>query len=368
MALRPFGLVALRRCGGARRRPQVEWLPLRRFAPLDPSACRWALSCLRVAVLVLCCCIPLTARAEGAVEVGEPSPHVVLLETTGSHAWFAAQQRLAAELQAVGMRLTLLRAANQLDPRLPRYAQAFDAVAAVQVLRLGDSGVVRLWLSRRGKRPGGYRHIRVNLRGPDVVSRAVLLAVEVIFSRALEPEMRRSSEPVVGPSALSLPPRPAVLGFLWGGGPSWVDVRTNPGWIHTVGASVRLLPQLALQAEWSLSLTRQQLEISDGSKPALRMQRVGLMSVWHPWPQSAPRSGLGLGLAVARLDPAEPRLEARALAPMFTFRTQHVFRFTERVGVLLASTASLGLGNPVVGGSVLRPGVDLFLGLDWNVW
>ena len=264
--------------------------------------------------------------------------------------------------------MTLLRAARQLDPRLPQYAQQFNAVASIQVLRLGDSGVVRLWLSRRGKQPGGYRHIRLNLRGPDVVSRAVLLAVEVIFSRALEPEALRSTKPVIGPSPLLLPPRPAVFGLFWGGGPSWVDLRGHAGWVHTAGASLRLLPQLALQAEWFLSLSRHGIDTGAGERE-LRTQGVRVNTLWHPWPHAAPRSGLGMGIAAVRLDAAEPGLEVRALLPAFVVRAQHLLELNERVGALIASTLTIGLGEPVVGkGNVHRPGVDLLLALDWKVW
>src|SRR5690606_32816295 len=88
------------------------------------------------------------------------------------------------ELRSLEMDVVSESIVRQVDERLPGRAQEYGAFVAVQVLRNGDRGLVRLWFAAQGELPSGYQHVEVNLRNPEVVSRAVLPTVEAIYDRA----------------------------------------------------------------------------------------------------------------------------------------------------------------------------------------
>lgn len=109
---------------------------------------------------------------------------LVLMEhTAGPAAWTAAERRLVAELRGLTMRVVVEGAATELDEDLPERVVRLGAFVGIQVLRDGDRGIIRFWFPpQRGQR-SGYQHVEMNLRNVDVVSRAVLPVVEVIFDR-----------------------------------------------------------------------------------------------------------------------------------------------------------------------------------------
>src|SRR5690606_18402390 len=194
-----------------------------------------------------------TSMAEGAT--------VVLVRTRGPAGWVVAERRLAAELRSLQMDVVSESIVREVDERLPGRAQEYRAFVAVQVLRNGDRGLVRLWFAAQGDLHSGYQHVEVNLRNPEVVSRAVLPTVEAIYDRARisRVEVNRQEEETEGDETeevclmADVDCRPR-LSLRLGAGPWIVTASEVTAFAGVIGARSRLWSPLALDYELTYQL------------------------------------------------------------------------------------------------------------------
>jgi hypothetical protein len=353
---------------------------------------------LSLRLLLWCASFLLFARVAGA----EPSQTVVVVQTKGARAWHAAERRLLAELQAMGMRLIQLRYQRELDKELPKYAKEYGALASLQVLRNGEQGVIRIWLEADGDLRAGYRHISVNLRNPDVVSYAVLPAVELVYTRSVQLRIPKGPAKVASQTATSaetsdeaaeskLPSKKAIGAPVWGPpvryhvrsempralrfatGPWFSGAENTPAFQVSFGYREHFAKRFSVEGEVFIHAVEHRVATPGGvGHRSVFGGRAHLM--FEPWPKSAVSVGVGPGVGIARVAADFPANSPATQYPtLVSGRAQIASATAPFVDFLFAVTISHSLSS-VVGESVtdpgarlMRPSVDAMLGLDWHL-
>lgn len=144
-----------------------------------------------------------TAPSEVPPEPGRPRDAVVLLTMASqptSQRWLGAERRLAAEIAALGMSVIVEESqtigSGDEQEALLSAARSANALAAVRIVRDGESARVELWLAE----PGEFRVLEVepkNMRRRDGGLLTVLAVVEMVHDSRLE----------IRVPAATLPPR-----------------------------------------------------------------------------------------------------------------------------------------------------------------
>lgn len=319
-------------------------------------------------------------------------PSVVLVPTQGSKAWLSAERRLSAELNAMGFQLIVMPPLEAADHELARHATAFAAVAAVQALREGQEGLIRVWLSRETKAAqGGFRHVRVNLRGPEVVTHAVLPIVELVYTHAYPlPALAVESSDVE--STTALPPGPLQLGapvwgppvryhvrsemlhaFRLGVGPWFSGGESSPAINLVVGMRGHYLRYWSIEPELFVHGLSHRVQVDDGVIADWPLVGGRVHLLFEPWPRSTVSLGFGPGLGAAWLRPRIAGSELpEQLAVLLSGRTEVASALAPYLDVLfivtlstdLASTPSLARARPDA--TLFRPAIDAQLAVDWH--
>lgn len=292
---------------------------------------------------------------------------VVLVRTRGPSAWLAAERRLAAELESLELDVIAEPSVRQVDPLLPERAQRHGAFVAVQVMRNGDRGVVRLWFAHQAHQANGYQHVELNLRNPDVVSRAVLPTVEAIYDRA---RISRVEDMVSDEEAddavddeeclyAGVDCRPR-LSLRLGAGPWVVTASSVTSFAGVLGGRSRIWSGIALDYE----LTYQRLGGAEEVAPSRGMALLRSHVLADVWTRKGRGLALGVGAgAVGGAASSEPN----GVHPLLSTRAVLYARASERLDVVFAASAARAFGVP---DDVPRRGyfADVMLALDWHVW
>jgi hypothetical protein len=344
---------------------------------------------------LLCCLLLLSGRARAATET------VVLVGTIGSKAWAAAENRLAAELRAIGFELIVLGERTDSDHELARHAAAFGAIAAAQVMRSGDQGVIRVWLERAADYSGGYSHVSVNLRNPEVVSHAVLPVVELVFERSAQlgqltrpdpseaegAKGTRLSTPSAPPKALA---RRRLGAPVWGPpvryhvrsdrrhalrvgvGPWFSGADTTPAVHVTVGLRAHWFEYWSIEPE--LFIHGPVHHVDSGLGPGdLNFLGGRAHAMFEPWPKSNVSFGIGPGLGLVWVDPELPGPDPEAsVVGVLSGRmaiASAVIPFVDVLFILTVGHAASGVASFAAerpSATLMRPAIDSMLAVDWH--
>lgn len=319
---------------------------------------------------------------------------VVLVPTRGAKAWLAAERRLEAELRAIGFRLIVRESLTAADHELPRHAQAFDAVAALQVLREDEDGLIRVWLERDAKGRGGFRHVRVNLRGPEVVTHAVLPIVELVYTHAQPLPALESAKAAEGKGDAEqrLPPSPLQLGApVWGPpvryhvrsemlhalrlgvGPWFSGGESSPAINVVLGMRGHYLRLLSVEPELFIHGVEHRVQLTEGVVGELATVGGRFHAVLEPWPKSSVSVGIGPGIGLAWVRPDFPGADVDSeLAVLLSGRAELASALAPYLDVLFIVTVSSDLTDTpsyAEGQSraeLFRSVVDAQLAVDWH--
>ncbi len=337
-------------------------------------------------LLALACVLTLVLPARAA------QPSVVLVPTEGAKSWIAAERRLSAELSAAGLRVLRIPPTDRADLELPRHATAFGAVGAVQVLRDGEFGVIRVWLERDESRGAGYRHIRINLRGPEVVSHAVLPVVELLFIRSIDvPKVTTSKTAHPTPASRSKAPGKRQLGAPVWGPPIRYHVRSDMKyagrlglgpWFSGAGTTPAINVGLGVRAHWFelwsfepeavVHFVAHGVEVGGGVGS---LPLVGFRAHWlfEPWPKSSVSLGIGPGVGVVLMRLEHPSYQADSQwAHLLSGRVELASALAPYVDVLFLATLSYDWARTVsysertTDARMFQPSLDAQLALDWH--
>jgi hypothetical protein len=364
-------------------------------------------------VLLRSCVCAIGVLLLGSVAFAGPT-RVVVMGTDGPKGWAAAERRLIAELGAMGVDVVALPDREGADRELPQYARDYGALAAVQVLRRGDNGVIRIWARGVGDQPGEFRHRSVNLRNPDVVSLAVLPVVEFVFDRVEEipaPKLRSAPATNAQPSQPARLPPPSeaeaepggssrpVLPDEWakrlgapvfgppvvyhvrsdmryatrlGGGPWFSGGNTTPAVNVVLGLRAHWVRLLAVEAEAFVQPIAHRID-AIGGVGTLRLFGVRAHALYEPWPRSDVHLGIGPGAGLYLLDAALPYESAAGRNGAFvSLRAQIASALMPFFDVVFAFSANRSLVR-VAGYSLrapdaalMRNGLDSMIAIDWH--
>ncbi len=335
---------------------------------------------LRTCLLVLACWFTLAAPARAAEST------VCIVPTEGPKGWLAAERRLTAELRATGLRVLVLPAREGPDHELARHAAAFGAIASVQVLREGEFGVIRVWLERDASRGAGFRHVRVNLRGPEVVSHAVLPVVELVYLRSIEvpklepdanakrrpPGRRQLGAPVWGPPVRYHVRSDMMYAARLGVGPWFAGAETTPAINVGLGLRAHWFTFWSLEPELFMHAVAHGVQVPTGVGT---LPVFGARAHWlfEPWPKSSVSVGIGPGLGTALVRSDLPRRKADPQqAYLLSGRAEIASALAPYVDVLFLFTFSYDLAETPsfteqrALAHMFRPALDAQLALDWH--
>lgn len=332
------------------------------------------------------------------------SARVVVVGTEEPGAWAAAERRLIAEFAELGVDVVLLPGREGVVRELPQYAANYGAVAAVQVLRRGDNGVVRFWAPGAGDERGEFRHISVSLRNPDVVNLAVLPVREFVYERveampdaeawrlAQHAATRVDNAPAVQARTFPVPPDWAtrlgapVVGppvryhvrsqmryaARVGGGPWFSGAGTTPAVNVVLGLRAHWFELFSFEAEAFMQPVPHRVEAVGGSGD-LRMFGGRGHVLYEPWPNSDVSLGFGPGAGYFVVLPSFPYEVANSRSSGFmSFRTQLASPlmpyfdvvFTFEVNRAWVPIAGYSLTKPKE--DLMRVGMDSMVAVDWH--
>ncbi len=331
--------------------------------------------CVRAGFGVLAavlCCIVAEAPAHGA-----GSPSVVLVQTEGGRAWQAAERRLLAELRTLDIRVVLLPGRRTQDRAMPSHAQTYQAVVVLQALREDHFGVVRLWVAP-GAAPGGYSHMRVDMRGAGVLERAVTPVFAATFARVAEAEGRvqvkrgrdaataldgraegrtrakREDRGAPRSTPKTAPERVQPFVSVGAAGGPWL-------WTGAVESVlvVALTGRLNLSRYGALELSGlTPLALPPSPTPA---PRVGtrVLALANPWPRGRVEASVGFGVGSVATTRGLVRILGVARAGLRA-------PVTEQLGLALDVTNMFEIVETGHGPPPLGAGLDMLVSVQWN--
>lgn len=323
--------------------------------------------------------------------VNASAASVVVVPTQGPQAWPIAENRLVAELRASGIDIVLFPAKPASDRKLPGYVALRNSVAAIQVQRELQRGIVRIWLTSPDGSPGRFVHVRIDLRGANVVSRAVLTSVELVFAQVqkfVQPpvldgppaetppsqvqrtaENRPSNSPAEAPrksrAETSVIPR-------FGAGPSFTEGEAAVNF--SLGAQLRLTPGWFLSTEATFQPVPHELNTEAGGDATVLLAGARGFLMFEQWSRAEISAGVGVGggltLGWSSIDGEN---DDAAATPVVSIRAQLATLLAANFDAAFVLTASYGVPGITVQKSdlprdetlLLRPSIDAMLALDW---
>lgn len=317
----------------------------------------------------------LTGQALAQTSIAQPSEWVaeqaeatvVLVRTRGPSAWVVAERRLAAELRSLEMEVVSEPIVRQVDELLPERALQYGAFVSVQVMRTGDRGLVRLWFSEQRDLSSGYQHVEVNLRNPEVVSRAVLPTVEAIYDRARwsRVEGDESDEDMAGELVDDVcftgdADCRSRLSLRLGAGPWMVTASEVTAFAGVIGARSRVWSRWALDYEVSYQMLSEP-DTARRLTGILLFRTHALLDLW-----TREGRGVSIGGGVGGVSGAAPS-SGQEVHPLVSARAVLFARASDRLDVVFAVSGARAFGMPA---EVPRGGwfADVMLALDWHVW
>lgn len=308
---------------------------------------------------------------------------VLLARTQEDGSWRAAENRLLAEFRAAGLQVIVIDDRPPKDKRLPAQVEQLGAVAGAQAFRSRENGTVRLWLNAQAGSGAGFRHVRVQLRGADVLSHAVLPSVEVVIAQAQSNRSTRRPTPSLDELSLlnnstvdASTPRQSrantELALRFGFGPWFSGDGSSPAINTALSAQWRLHPTLFVVPELWGHPVAHQVDTALGVVD-IRMAGARTHLMLEPWSEQPVSAGLGAGLGMvyarSSLDGGNPDT---ALAPVLSVRGQFSTEVTREVDAVLMLTASWATPALEVRRSdaesaarLVAPSIDATLALDW---
>lgn len=291
---------------------------------------------------------------------------LVLMEhTAGPAAWTAAERRLVAELRGLQMRVVVEGAAAELDEDLPERVLRLGAFVGLQVLRDGDRGIIRFWFPpQRGQR-SGYQHVEMNLRNVDVVSRAVLPVVEVIFDRtqtSMSPGEKEGPGGVASTDSchdVGTPMCRAFLAVRAGVGGFLVHADSGATTAVDVGLRLRLWAATRLEIDGAY-LFRGQAAIGEEQHDQM-LARAHLM--FEGWGKDGRGAAIGPGIGLVSMADSSGHL----LAPSVSARASVFAPISRRANLVFSLSGGRAIAPHSEKVSELWH-ADAMLSVDWYLW
>jgi hypothetical protein len=312
---------------------------------------------------------------QGLALAASGRPRVVLLAPNGPRAWPAAERRMEAELTELGVDVLAVRDRANNDSSLRRYSAQYGAIAAVQILRRGNDGIIRVWLRDGEGDSGEFVQRSVNLRSGDVVNLAVLPITEAVYGKA---------QPIIaaGPNVhrYEPPPQGGVYHFRSemryaarvGVGPWFSGADTTPAVNTVLGVRAHWFGALAFQAEGLVHSLAHRVETSRGVGE-LRLWGARGYALYEPFPRSSVSLGFGPGVGVFWAVPRFLRTGAEThMGSFLSFRGELASPLVPFVDVVFVFGINYAMSKVPSdslrdeGAPLMRTGLDSMVAVDWH--